>query len=78
MGMAAIAELLLYRGVKVSGSDVTGGENTERLAALGAEVHIGHSAKNAEPPPDLAIYSLSIDSENEEYLRCRELSVPTV
>ena len=47
-GMSGIAEVLLNLGYQVSGSDMNSSPVTQRLQSLGAEVHIGHRAENAE------------------------------
>ncbi|HEX6510245.1 MAG TPA: UDP-N-acetylmuramate--L-alanine ligase, partial [Chloroflexota bacterium] len=44
IGMSALARVLLARGYTVSGSDHAAGEQTDALQALGATIHIGHSA----------------------------------
>ena len=44
--MAAIATLLLEKGVTVAGSDRRPGEATDALAARGATIHAGHDAAN--------------------------------
>ena len=46
IGMSGIAEIMLKIGYKVQGSDVKASANTERLAGLGASIHIGHDAAN--------------------------------
>src|SRR6201992_3342896 len=47
IGMSGIAEILLTMGYAVSGSDLKKSSVTERLAALGATVFVGHAAENA-------------------------------
>ena len=46
IGMSAIAEILLERGFQVSGSDMKESEMVDKLIARGAEVYLGHRAKN--------------------------------
>ena len=43
-GMSGIAKIMLARGVTVSGSDSAASAALTELAALGARVHVGHSA----------------------------------
>ena len=47
IGMSGIAEVLLAHGFEVSGSDLGEGDNTRRLASLGARIFVGHAAENA-------------------------------
>ena len=44
IGMSGIAELLANLGYAVSGSDQKRSEQTDRLAALGVSVRLGHAA----------------------------------
>ena len=45
-GMAPIAEILLERGIAVSGSDIGTNDCTRRLAEKGATIMEGHAAAN--------------------------------
>ena len=45
-GMIGIAKVLLKKGYKISGSDITDSLELKKLVKLGAKVFIGHSAKN--------------------------------
>jgi len=48
IGMSGIAEILLDQGFKISGSDKTTSEITERLEKLGAEIQEGHKPENVK------------------------------
>lgn len=48
IGMSGMAEILLQRGYKVTGSDGAETETTRRLQELGATVHKGHDPKYIE------------------------------
>jgi len=76
-GMSGIAEILLNYRLKVSGSDLEGSETTERLAALGARVAIGHSAGNIDRA-DLVVISSAVPAGNEEVAAARRRGVPVV
>lgn len=75
VGVSAIAEILLSRGYHVSGSDMKQSDLTDRLAADGVKVYIGHSAENVEDA-DLIVYSAAIAEENPEVIRAREKHIP--
>jgi UDP-N-acetylmuramate--alanine ligase len=64
-GMSGIAEVLLNLGYKVSGSDVKESPVTQRLAALGANVFIGHLRENVTLV-DVVVASSAIDRSNAE------------
>lgn len=75
VGVSAIAEILLSRGYHVSGSDMKQSDLTDRLAADGVKVYIGHKAENVEDA-DLIVYSAAIAEENPEVIRAREKNIP--
>lgn len=75
VGVSAIAEILLSRGYNVSGSDMKQSDLTDRLAADGVKIYIGHHAENVEEA-DLIIYSAAIAEENPEVIRAREKNIP--
>jgi UDP-N-acetylmuramate--alanine ligase len=62
IGMSGMAEILIHRGFKVSGSDESMGETTERLISLGAKVFKGHSAENIEGA-DVVVYTSAVTAD---------------
>ena len=76
-GMCGIAEILLEAGFEVSGSDMSGTSTTDRLAQLGARVHIGHHADQVIGS-DVVVISSAIDRENVELLSARERHIPVI
>ena len=48
IGLSGIAEILLSRGYKVTGSDMKESDITTSLASKGARVFIGHRAENVK------------------------------
>lgn len=76
IGLSAIAEILLYRGYQVTGSDMRESDITERLMRDGARIFLGHRAKNVEGA-DLVVYSAAVGAENPELVRAGELGIPT-
>ena len=77
IGMSGIAEVLLNLGYKVSGSDLRGSDITERLAALGAEVSIGHSAVNLKNA-NVVVISSAVHDDNPEVVEAKRLHVPVI
>jgi UDP-N-acetylmuramate--alanine ligase len=76
-GMNGIAEVLLNLGYQVSGSDLTANSATERLAGLGAQITIGHSAKNVAEA-DAVVISTAVKGDNPEVIAARARRVPVV
>ena len=77
VGMSGIAEVLKNLGYSVSGSDRAPSPTTERLAGLGVEVHIGHSASNIDGA-DVIVTSSAIRQDNPEIVAAQAARVPMV
>jgi len=76
-GMGGIAEVLLNLGYRVQGSDLKANAVTERLAALGARIAIGHRAENADGA-DVVVTSSAVASDNPEVQAAMARRVPVV
>jgi UDP-N-acetylmuramate--alanine ligase len=77
IGMSGIAEVLLTLGYQVSGSDLKSTAITERLAKLGAAIHIGHRAENVEGAKAIVVTS-ALDPGNPEVAEARRLQIPVI
>jgi len=77
IGMSGIAEIMLRIGYTVQGSDAKASANTERLAKLGAQIHIGHDAAFVEGA-SAVIYSSAVKADNPEVSAAREKRIPLV
>lgn len=77
IGMSGIAEILLNLGYTISGSDVKLTAVTERLAALGATVHEGHSASHIAGAKALVVTS-AVNESNPELVEARRLGIPVI
>ena len=69
-GMSGIARIMLARGVAVSGSDAAAGGQLDSLAALGADVHVGHAASHLAGA-DTLVVSSAIRPDNPELAAAR-------
>lgn len=76
-GMGAIAEVLITMGHRVSGSDLKMSTTTERLQAMGVEVHIGHDAAHVGEVDAVAI-STAIRPENPEVVVAHQRQIPVL
>ncbi|WP_116191406.1 UDP-N-acetylmuramate--L-alanine ligase [Paenibacillus taihuensis] len=74
-GMSAIARVMLEMGYKVTGSDVARQELTEKLAAKGARIYIGHEPEHVKGA-DLVVYSTALSRDNVERVAAEELNIP--
>ncbi len=77
IGMSAVAQLLLSRRVRVTGSDEQDGPLLQKLRRLGAQVQIGHSPANLNHP-DLVVYSSAVGPDNPELLFARNRGIPVL
>ncbi len=78
IGMSGMAEILLLRGYKVTGSDQSSSETTERLTELGAEIYNKHEASNIEGA-DVVVYTSAVEaSENEETREALARQIPVI
>ena len=78
IGMSGIAEILLDQGFKVSGSDKSLSEVTERLQKLGATIFEGHKPENVAADVDTLVYSSAVVSDNPEVIEAERRKIPTV
>jgi len=76
-GLSAIATVLLEQGYTISGSDLRASPVTERLARLGATVHIGHAAANLGDA-DWVVVSSAVPDGNPEVEEARRRGIPVV
>lgn len=77
IGLSAVAEILISRGYEVSGSDMRESDITEKLINDGADIYLGHRAKNVEGK-ELVIYSAAVGHDNPELARAEELGIPAI
>lgn len=75
--MSAIARVMLEMGYKVTGSDVARQELTEKLAAKGADIFIGHQPEHVNGA-DLVVYSTALTSDNVERKAAEALNIPVL
>ncbi|MDZ7658230.1 UDP-N-acetylmuramate--L-alanine ligase [Fodinibius sp.] len=78
IGMSGMAEILLQKGYHITGSDANMGETIERLQELGAEISIGHDAKNIEGA-DVVVYTSAVKAEeNIETSAALDKGIPVI
>ncbi|NIP39832.1 MAG: UDP-N-acetylmuramate--L-alanine ligase [Candidatus Dadabacteria bacterium] len=77
IGMSGIAEVMINMGYTVTGSDLRSSKVIERLIDLGADISIGHKAKNAREK-DVVVYSSIITDKNPEIIEAHKLGTPVI
>jgi UDP-N-acetylmuramate--alanine ligase len=73
-GMSGIARIMLARGLTVSGSDSAASAALTELEALGARVHVGHSAAHLGDA-DTLVVSSAIRPDNPELAEARRRGI---
>ena len=76
-GMIGIARVLLKKGYKVSGSDITETHELKKLKKNGAKVYIGHDQANIKNV-NLVVVSSAIDLKNPEIIEARKSTITII
>ena len=76
-GMIGIARVLLKKGYKVSGSDITETHELKKLKKNGAKVYIGHDQANIKNV-NLVVVSSAIDPKNPEIIEAIKSSITII
>lgn len=77
IGMSALASILLQKGMKVTGSDMSGSLLIDRLKKQGAEVKLGHEIASFDPSSSVVV-STAIKEENLEVKAARLQNLPFI
>ncbi len=78
ISMSALAEILINKGVKVSGSDSKDSAILKKLRDKGATVYIGHKSENIKDDLDLIVYTDAISADNPEFLEAKNKDITTI
>lgn len=75
--MSAIARVMLEMGYEVSGSDEVRQALTDKLAAKGALIYIGHKPEHVQGA-DMVVYSTAVVQDNVERQAAERQNIPTL
>jgi len=75
--MSGIAEILLNMGYKISGSDISRSDITQRLTKLGAKIMFEHKPDNVIGS-DVVVISSAINKTNPEVQQAEYLKIPVI
>lgn len=78
ISMSGLAEILLDRGMSVSGTDISRSDNVRHLEQLGIKVNIGHRAENITEDITLVVYTAAVKADNPEIIAAKELGIETI
>jgi UDP-N-acetylmuramate--alanine ligase len=70
ISMSGLAQVVLQKGFKVTGSDRQQNHITEKLSQLGATVYLGHAAQNVNGS-DLVVHTAAVHDDNPEMMEAK-------
>ena len=76
ISMSGLAEILLDKGFKISGSDREPSKLTKMLEEKGALLYYGQKADNIAKDVDAVVYTAAIHPDNPEYAKACEMELP--
>lgn len=78
IGMSAVAEVMIERGFKISGSDLNESDQVQMLRSRGANISVPQRAENITDDIELVVRSTAIRENNVEYQAALEKGIPVV
>lgn len=76
ISMSGLAEILLEKNFKISGSDSKVSSLTRTLESKGIKIFYGQQAQNITSNIDCVVYTSAIHPDNPEFVAAKELSLP--
>ena len=76
ISMSSLAQFLLSKGFKVTGSDTKESKNTERLRAQGAEIALHQGPENIVDGSDFCVNTAAVHPDNPEYAAAVRKGIP--
>lgn len=77
IGMSALAQHLVVKGCKVSGSDQNKSRQTQKLQNLGVKIFVGHAAQNVGDA-QLVVRTSAVSEDNSEVAFAKKAGIPVV
>ena len=78
ISMSSLAEILLSKGMSISGSDTNMSALTKHLESLGATINYVQQASNITDDIDLTVYTAAIDINDPELQASLSKNIPTI
>lgn len=76
--MSAIGQLLLERGMAVSGSDLRPSALTAKLEAMGARIFEAHATENVPSDTAMLVHTAAVGDDNPEVAEARRRGIPVL
>lgn len=77
IGLSALARYYKHKGHEVSGSDSSDSELIQTLKREGIDVIIGSDVSRITDEIDMVVYTIAIPSTQAEFVRAKELGIPS-
>ena len=78
ISMSGLAQILLNRGFKISGSDMNQSALTDELISKGIKVYSGHKKENIADEVELVVYTAAIKEDNPELIAARDREIKII
>ena len=75
VGMSSLAQYLLSKGYKITGSDLKSNAYIEKLKSMGVKVYLGHSIENIEDDVSLVVSSSAVKNDNVEVIHAEKRNI---
>lgn len=77
ISMSGLAEILMHKNVRITGSDIIESEITERLRKKGAVIYNSHNSSNITNQ-DLVVYTAAVPQDNPEIAEAKKEVFPVI
>ncbi|MGI6084304.1 MAG: UDP-N-acetylmuramate--L-alanine ligase [Acetivibrionales bacterium] len=77
ISMSGLADILMNKGVIITGSDLVKTEITDKLQSKGANINYSHNASNITNQ-DLVVYTAAISMDNPEIIEAKNRNIPII
>ncbi len=77
ISMSGLAEILMHKDVKITGSDIHESEITDKLKSMGATIYPSHDARNIDDQ-SLVVYTAAVSQDNPELVEARNRGIPVI
>lgn len=75
ISMSGLAEILMHKGISITGSDIHETEITDRLKSMGAVIYPIHDSANISNQ-DLIVHTAAVSADNPELVEARRKGIP--
>lgn len=77
ISMSGLSEILMHKGISITGSDIHETEITDRLKSMGAVIYPSHDALNITNQ-DLVVHTAAVSIDNPELVEARRKGIPII